>query len=161
MIWVDNSLGLYQSRQQSIQFLQQHPDIREVAITNLNNKLIATSAEGQNLVAQIPTDLKASQFLISSYFSAVKFPLPLIIRQQGNIRIAVLLNNGSLIGSINNNTALFTANGRVIDGHKSLNTTSPEDVYGLTKNQFSALLTGRISDALRSEQGKNLSLIHI
>ncbi|MEP6342538.1 MAG: ATP-binding protein [Maricaulaceae bacterium] len=159
MVWTDNGLALYNSPQNTIKFLLQHPEIRDVAITNLKNQPIATSPTGQKLVSRIPMDLKANQFLITSDYSEDKTPLPLIVRQEGNIRIAILQNNGSLIGTSQSNTALFAANGQIIDGRRVFNTTAPENVYGLNANQFSALLSDRISNPIKTELGKNKSWV--
>ena len=159
MIWVDNSLAIYDAADQSIRFLQQHPDIRDIAITTLKNELIASSSEGRNLVGHIPTDLQNNQFLVTSDYTENKTPLPLIIRQDGNVRIAITLNNRSLIGKSNDNMALFATNGRIIDGSNLFNQTSPEDVYGLNVNQFSALITGRIPSAIRTNVGENKSWV--
>ena len=159
MIWVVNSLALYDTPNKSINFLRQHPDIREIAVTTLKNELLASSAAGQKLLGHIPTDLQANQFLITSDYTENKTPLPLIVRQAGNVRIAITLNNGSLIGTSYRNTALFATNGRLIDGDKVFNQTSPEGVYGLNANQFSALITGRLTNAIHSKTGDNKSWV--
>ena len=152
MIWVDNGLTLYQSPQQSLGFIQQHPDVRSVVITRLNGGLIGATENAEQLVKQIPTDLKDGQFVITSQYSEDGTPYPVIVRQQNAIRIAIALNNKSLIDSMVNHTAIFSLNGRLIDGDKTFSQKAPHDIYGLTRTQFDALIGGRFEDGIKTNK---------
>ena len=155
MIWIDNGLSLYKDPRQSVQFMQQNPYIDSIMITSLDGRIIAATQDSEKLTPQIPTDLKDSQFLISSTSDASNTPSPLIIRQQGNIRIAVGLVPKSLVGENDPSTVLFNKSGRIIDGHKAYNNQSAAGLYGLDNNQFSALLGGRIPDGINTKIDNN------
>ena len=159
MILADNSFALYNSPRQSLGFIQQSPNVHSALITNLNNEIVAGTQNSQELLKQVPTDLKDNQFIISSNILKDGTTYPVIIRQQNNIRLAIALKPKSLIGTTDRNTTLFGVNGRVIDSDKAFNgqTTSQgsgasNNPYGLSNNQFSALLGGRFKSPVKTEK---------
>jgi two-component system cell cycle sensor histidine kinase PleC len=150
MVWVDNSLALYQQPRQSLQFLQQNQDINAAAITNASGALIAATPSGDRLLKQIPLDLKENQFLITSDFAADGTPYPVIIRRQNELNIAIALNNKSLVDKNLMNGAVVNSNLRIIDGKAALDNTSLSNIYGLNNNQLSALISGRIEGGMKT-----------
>ncbi len=130
------------------------------ALINSQNTLIAASPNVGNVLSSTDiANFPQSGIRVSSLIAQDGTVNPLIISKANGNFLVVALANGSLVQNLEQDIAILTASGRVIDGFKDIVLEGPIKYYGLTNSELSLYVRSNMVSEHKF-QGKDSWLAH-
>lgn len=146
--WIGASMTGEKSPGQIIDTVVRGNGVVGAALLTADNRVIAASANaGSALATTDVSNFPQSGIRISSLIAQDGTVNPLIITKGKSGFLVVALANGSLVQNLEQDVAVLTSSGRIIDGFKDIVLQGPIEYYNLTNAQLSLYVTtGRVAD---------------
>jgi len=136
--WSSTALNGTRSPAQIINIISRGQGIVGAAMLNADNQVLAASSD---IVANVLSKTDISNFpqsdlRISSLIAEDYSVNPLIITKSGSNFLVVALAPGMLMGEFDENSAIITTSGRVIDGSKMIAAAGPVKYFNISPGQI-------------------------
>ena len=138
--WMDTSLALRGTPQQTVNFAARSRSIVGVAMINGNGSVLAdTPGAGVQLATLDRRNFPSSGVTINSLINNEGVATPVVTRKSGDNFLIVALAPGTLVGEHGGTRALIREPGRVIDGPIEVGLHGPQSHYRVSANRLSGV----------------------